>query len=194
MTFNDALIILIAFSYLGVFCSPTSVQGLWGNWAQLEEQHNLLNDKRSVATGTSSSASHRKGYCWQLLRADCSAPSEGPHQCVSTGSCAPSPVSLQVSQLGSSDQQLQQARKGNLGCSATLLCWQRTGMGRDRDRPGPTADPCHRLSLMEPWGHPSSGVLQLKRTHSCQLWSTFRSVPVTGKALDFQDNFPNAVW
>lgn len=70
-----------------------------------------------------------------------------PHPCVSTATCAPSPTSLWISQWETQINSSSKAGKGIwAGCSATLLCWQRTGMGRDRDTPGHTAGPCHRLS------------------------------------------------
>ena len=179
MGINDVLIIFNCSSLGSILFTHIYVRPSQG------PEHSLTSSTicwTAVASGTRSSGCLPKGLL--LAAALCCGFVPSYHPCQSASTLLPASSPRITADKASWEAPINSCSKphwflpsGNLGVSARLFCWPRTG--RDRDGRGqalgPIANPCYRLHFMEPWGGPSSGVLQLLETCSCQFCLTSKA-------------------
>lgn len=98
------------------------------------------------AMGTCCSAGLQEGLLLTAALCYCFVPSYGPHQSATTAICARSShitadkASWEV-QMNSFSKLVWFCLQEVWECSGVLLCWQRTGLGRDRSGQGQTLGP-----------------------------------------------------
>ena len=140
MGFNDALIIfncfLLTWEY---FVHPHLHKAFQGTEHSLTSSAICWTTWTAAAMGTRSSACLQQGLLLAAALCYCFVPSYGPHQSTSTVICASShritaDKASREAQINSFSKLDWFCLQEIWECSAMLLCGQRTGMGRDRDR------------------------------------------------------------